>query len=157
MFPCSPGRPFHQEGSEHSSLPSSHSPRFPPPQAPSLQALTEYPLRPETSCLYAVEEEMLGVTFHIMEAGLSDHRQHIIQIIPLRVKRPGPKHFFNSKFLVAAFYLFIFVWLPTVCPPCQLPSLLLAFPIIPTPEHLYWLFPLLGKRSKNQISLKRED
>lgn len=72
MPPCGPGRPVHQEGSEHSSLPSC-LPHFPLPFLPSLcpSTFTEQPLRRETGCLHAVEEEMLRVTFQFMRAGLS--------------------------------------------------------------------------------------
>lgn len=65
--------------------------KFLPPSLPSfLSSLPPSSSRvPLDHCLYAVEEEMLGVTFQIVEAGLSDHRQNVIQIILYRGKRPA--------------------------------------------------------------------
>lgn len=61
----------------------------------------------------------------------------------------------QQQVLGGGFYLLVFVRPPAVCPPHWPPSLFLALPTHPPAlEHLHLLFPLLGKRNKNQIRFK---
>lgn len=97
---------------------------------------------------------MLGVTFHIMEAGLSDHRQHIIQIIPLRVKRPGPQALLQQQVLGSCF-LFIYVCLAAY----SVPPMPTAFspPGIPHNSHpgtFVLAVPAAGKKEQKSDKLE---